>query len=334
MDKKSFSDYKAEDFITDESFINYHLDDNSADGLMWKEWILHHPEKADVIAEAEKLLSILLPSLSKEEIQNEYLKLLNAIEKKSSLTKRPEVKRFPVAGGRRQRIIRYVSVIVLFVFAAAFWLVYSSTHKNGQVITVNTSDSPESLMLSDSTIVTLQPQAELKYDKVFKSQERNVYLRGNANFKVKKDAAHPFKVHSENMVATVLGTVFDIKKSGDSALVVELLTGKLHVQFFNANMEPEQSMILTPNERAVYVRSDKHLYKNLIIPMNFRQSNFDEIASQMKDAFGIVLINESPKTNWSFTGEFTNSSAMDIIENICLVKNLTYSQRGDTVLIK
>jgi hypothetical protein len=99
-------------------------------------------------------------------------------------------------------------------------------------------------------------------------------------------------------------------------------------------MEPEQSMILTPNERAVYVRSDKHLYKNLIIPMNFRQSNFDEIASQMKDAFGIVLINESPKKNWSFTGEFTNSSAMDIIENICLVKNLTYSQRGDTVLIK
>ena len=334
MNKKLFSDYKAEDFVTDESFINYHLDNNSADGLQWKEWILNHPEKAEVIAQAEKLLSLLCTSLSKEEIQNEYLKLLNAIEKNSSLTEQPKVKSFPVKRSHRQRTIRYVRLIGLLVFAAAIWLVYSATHKNGQVTTVNTSDSPESLMLSDGTIVTLQPQAELKYDKIFHSAERNVYLRGNANFKVKKDAAHPFKVHSENMVATVLGTVFDIKKSGDSALVVELLTGKLHVQFFNANMEPEQSMILTPNERAVYVRSDKHLYKNLIIPMNFRQSNFDEIASQMKDVFGIVLINESPKKNWSFTGEFTNSSAMDIIENICLVKNLTYSQRGDTVLIK
>jgi|SwirhisoilCB2_FD_contig_81_2372542_length_2432_multi_4_in_0_out_0_1 ferric-dicitrate binding protein FerR (iron transport regulator) len=334
MNKKLFSDYKAEDFVTDESFINYHLDNNSADGLQWKEWILNHPEKAEVIAQAEKLLSLLCTSLSKEEIQNEYLKLLNAIEKNSSLTEQPKVKSFPVKRSHRQRTIRYVRLIGLLVFAAAIWLVYSATHKNGQVTTVNTSDSPESLMLSDGTIVTLQPQAELKYDKIFHSAERNVYLRGNANFKVKKDAAHPFKVHSENMVATVLGTVFDIKKSGDSALVIELLTGKLHVQFFNTNMEPEQSMILTPNERAVYVRSDKHLYKNLIIPMNFRQSNFDEIASQMKDAFDIVLINESPKKNWSFTGEFTNSSAMDIIENICLVKNLTYSQRGDTVLIK
>ena len=334
MNKKLFSDYKAEDFVTDESFINYHLDNNSADGLQWKEWILNHPEKAEVIAQAEKLLSLLCASLSKEEIQNEYLKLLNAIEKNSSLTEQPKVKSFPVKRSHRQRTIRYVRLIGLLVFAAAIWLVYSATHKNGQVTTVNTSDSPESLMLSDGTIVTLQPQAELKYDKIFHSAERNVYLRGNANFKVKKDAAHPFKVHSENMVATVLGTVFDIKKSGDSALVIELLTGKLHVQFFNTNMEPEQSMILTPNERAVYVRSDKHLYKNLIIPMNFRQSNFDEIASQMKDAFDIVLINESPKKNWSFTGEFTNSSAMDIIENICLVKNLTYSQRGDTVLIK
>jgi ferric-dicitrate binding protein FerR (iron transport regulator) len=334
MNKKLFSDYKAEDFVTDESFINYHLDNNSADGLQWKEWILNHPEKAEVIAQAEKLLSLLCTSLSKEEIQNEYLKLLNAIEKNSSLTEQPKVKSFPVKRSHRQSTIRYVRLIGLLVFAAAIWLVYSATHKNGQVTTVNTSDSPESLMLSDGTIVTLQPQAELKYDKIFHSAERNVYLRGNANFKVKKDAAHPFKVHSENMVATVLGTVFDIKKSGDSALVIELLTGKLHVQFFNTNMEPEQSMILTPNERAVYVRSDKHLYKNLIIPMNFRQSNFDEIASQMKDAFDIVLINESPKKNWSFTGEFTNSSAMDIIENICLVKNLTYSQRGDTVLIK
>lgn len=334
MNKKLFSDYKAEDFVTDASFINYYLDNNSADGLQWKEWILNHPEKAALIAEAEKLLSVLCVSLSKEEIQNEYVKLVTAIEKKSSLTEQPKVKSFPVKRSRRQKTTWYVSVIVLFVFAATTWLVYSSIHKNGQVVTVNTSTSPQSLMLSDSTVVTLQPQAELKYDKVFHDAERNVYLRGNANFKVKKDAAHPFKVHSENMVATVLGTVFDIKKSGDSALVVELLTGKLHVQFFNANMEPEQSMILTPNERAIYVRSDKHLYKNLIIPMNFRQSNFDEIASQMKDAFGIVLINESPKKNWSFTGEFTNSSAMDIIENICLVKNLTYSQRGDTVLIK
>jgi ferric-dicitrate binding protein FerR (iron transport regulator) len=334
MNKKLFSDYKAEDFVTDESFINYYLDNNSADGLRWKEWISNHPEKAEVIAQAGKLLSVLCVSLSKEEIQNEYLKLLNAIEKNSSLKEQPKVKSFPVKRSHRRRALRYVSVIVLFVFAATIWLVYSSTHKNGEVIIANTSDSPERLMLSDSSIVTLQPQAELKYNKVFRSAERNVYLRGNANFKVKKDAAHPFKVHSENMVATVLGTVFDIKKSGDSALVIELLTGKLHVQFFNANMEPEQSMILTPNERAVYVRSDKHLYKNLIIPMNFRQSNFDEIASQMKNAFGIVLINESPKKNWSFTGEFTSSSAMDIIENICLVKNLTYSQRGDTVLVK
>ena len=79
-----------------------------------------------------------------------------------------------------------------------------------------------------------------------------------------------------------------MKSSGDSAIEVELLKGKLNVEIMNAKMEPEQSVLLDPNERAVYVRNDKHLYKNLVIPGNhlyFRQNNFEEIASQHKKRF-------------------------------------------------
>jgi hypothetical protein len=102
-------------------------------------------------------------------------------------------------------------------------------------------------------------------------------------------------------------------------------------------MESQQSVLLSPNERAVYVRNDKHLYKNLIVPdhyLNFKQNNFDEIAAKIKSVYGITLINKSSKTDWSFTGEFKNRDVKEIIENMCLVKNLSFSMQGDTILIK
>ena len=196
---------------------------------------------------------------------------------------------------------------------------------------------PLVLTLSDSTVVSLAPHSYLQYPLHFGNKQRDVYLHGNAQFSVKRNVQHPFKVHAENIVATVLGTIFNIKTSGDSAIEVELLKGKLNVEIMNAKMEPEQSVLLDPNERAVYVRNNKHLYKNQLIPENhvyFRQNNFDEIASEIKNVFGITVINESNNKAWRFTGAFKNSTAKDIIENICLVKKLSFVAKGDTIFIK
>jgi transmembrane sensor len=54
----------------------------------------------------------------------------------------------------------------------------------------------------------------------------------------------------------------------------------------------------------------------------------------MKNAFGVTLINQSPKKDWRFTGEFKNSTAKNMVENICLVENLSFVIKGDTILIK
>jgi len=337
MDKKLLENYEVEDFIVDESFINYHFNSNSNDCEFWKEWLLKNPGKSSLVNEANDLISLLSISLSEEEYKCEFLKIKSAVEQ-SGESDLSGLKKFPVVKSRRRRAVRYALVISLIIFSGMFWFFRHSENETEILRTVvNNTNMPQELVLNDSTIVTLEPKAKIEYPEVFKSKLRNVYLQGNANFKVKRDVEHPFKVHSENMVATVLGTVFNIKKSGDSALVVELLKGKLNVEILNSKMETEQSVILTPNERAVYVRNDKHLYKNLIVTqhsLNFKQSGFDDVAAQIKLVFGITLVNESPKKQWSFTGTFKNSTAKDIIENICLVKNLTYSEHGDSILIK
>ena len=91
------------------------------------------------------------------------------------------------------------------------------------------------------------------------------------------------------------------------------------------------------SETAVYVRNEKHLYKDFIVArheLTFHQSDFADIASQLKNVFGVTLINESQNKAWRFNGSFKNATAKEIIENICLIKNLSPVEKGDTIFIK
>ena len=47
-----------------------------------------------------------------------------------------------------------------------------------------------------------------------------------------------------------------------------------------------------------------------------------------------MVINLSEKKAWSFTGSFRNNTAMEIVENICIVKQLACEIKADTIFIK
>ena len=341
MDEMNRQNYELEDFVSDESFINYHFKSDIVDQLSWEEWLLNNPGKQPLAEEAKEIINELSLTISEKEYKQELKKLTSAIDtgkSQPSIAQLSGGNKFLQLYKRRKRTIQFLAPLFLIIIAGGYWLLPRTQSDTGKLTeTVNNSTEPLILTLSDSTVVALAPHSYLQYPLYFKDKERNVYLHGNAQFSVKRNIEHPFKVHAENIVATVLGTIFNIKSSGDSAIVVELLKGKLNVEIMNSKMEPEQSVLLEPNERAVYVRNDKHLYKNLIETehhLSFSKNNFDEIAAQVKNAYGITLINESSKKDWRFTGDFKNSTAKDIVENICLVKKLSFVIKGDTIVIK
>ena len=341
MDRMSRENYHVEDFISDESFINYHFKSNKDDRLFWEEWLVNHPGKMALVKEAKEIIETLSFTISEKEYREELKKITAAINRKNKQHRVSQLfgwNKLVQLYKRKKRTMKYLLPFLLILVAGGYWLLPFSQNRSTKLTkAVNNDSLPLVLTLSDSSVVSLAPHSSLQYPLHFENKERNVYLHGDAQFNVKRNEQHPFKVYAENIITTVLGTVFEVKNSGDSAIVVELLKGKLNVEIMNSKMEREQSLLLDPNERAVYVRNDKHLYKNLIIPGNhlyFRQNNFEEIASQIKNAFGITVINESNNKAWSFTGEFKNSTAKDIIENICVVKKLSFVAKGDTIFIK
>ena len=142
-----------------------------------------------------------------------------------------------------------------------------------------------------------------------------------------------------------MGTIFNVKEQpGDTAVIVELLKGKLRVETIEGTGILPQSIILNPDERVIYKGHGRKMYKEEWQPRHdaqlqvkhlvFLQNNFEAIANSFRSVFGLILVNQSGKKTLRFTGEFNNASAKDILESICIVEKLTYEIQGDTVYIK
>ncbi len=339
MDTKNCMNYTVEDFIADESFVNYHLHLNIRDEIFWKRWIAMHPEKTAVVKKAQDTIQALSITISESEYREELEKItnsINAAEARDGISLL-HINRKRRSGVNKRRSIIFLLPVLLLIITSTIFLLRYFKNTGGSLTEINNSGNDALVVtLSDSTVVTLSPHSILKYPKQFSAFERNVYLQGDAGFTVKRNETAPFKVFAENIVATVLGTIFNIKRSGDTALVVDLLKGKLTVEI-NTGTAASQSILLSPTESAVYVRSDKHFYKRLYAPENklsFHKNDFEEIARQIKQVYGITLINYSKKSNWRFTGEFKNISAIEIIKYITHIEKLSYEVTGDTILIK
>lgn len=117
------------------------------------------------------------------------------------------------------------------------------------------------VVLPDGTEVMLNAGSKLTYPARFDKGRRVVSLYGEAFFKVKKDARHPFVVKSGNVNTTVLGTQFDVKNYVVGAPTVILVEGKVMLTDSlgqkNVTMKPGQSATLDQHgDFALYENTD------------------------------------------------------------------------------
>jgi transmembrane sensor len=133
------------------------------------------------------------------------------------------------------------------------------------------------LSLPDGTGVWLNAQTRIHFPSSFQGARREVYVQGEAFFKVSKDRQHPFIVHAGQTEVQVLGTSFNINTYATDCSVTSLVEGAV------INRDAHGSEIaLRPGTQAVY-SSDRH----------FSTRPFDEteVLSWMK---GIYYFHDTP----------------------------------------
>jgi transmembrane sensor len=346
-----YINFNIEDFLTDESFINYCFELNDTDKSHWENIILTQPLLKKKIADARELCLLLGIKVNKADKQEALAKL-----KASIAAEQLKTHILPVNNVRRLWLPRIAIAATLLVLVIAYGLyryntpvsaavLYSqATNANYHLVAQTNFSNRKSVVLPDGTTVILNGSSTLKVANDYNKNNRHVLLTGEAFFEVTKDKARPFVVLTAKTATTALGTSFKVSSYATSKTAsVMLATGKVRVESTQSG-RGITDQILTPGQQVVladgnnnFIRSDfnqAELQNWISSKLVFSNANFTEIATKITDTYGIQVVTDNKEVNKiRFTGQFNNKSLTDVLDAIGFVNNFTYKQKGDTIKI-
>ena len=116
--------------------------------------------------------------------------------------------------------------------------------------------------LPDHSVVWLNSGSTLRYPTVFKKDNRNVELKGEAYFEVEADRKRPFYVNTPaGLSVYVYGTKFNVNAyEDDNSIETVLEKGKVNV----ISPDGKTTVQLAPGERLLYNKVDQKLLKGKV----------------------------------------------------------------------
>lgn len=220
--------------------------------------------------------------------------------------------------------------------------------REGMISMLNTSDVARLVKLNDGTEVSLEPNSEIQYPESFGSI-REVYLKGEAFFDVKRDTAHPFVVYSNEVVTRVLGTSFIVKAyEGSKDITVSVKTGRVSVSKNSIESAPDnkQEVILIPNQQAVYDRLKNEVVRQLVekpeivkhseeqMAMKYDGAEVVKIFDALEEMYGIeISFDKELLKNCVLTTTMKEEGLFERIKVICEAIGARYDVQETKIFI-
>ncbi|MBC9933330.1 FecR family protein [Chitinophaga qingshengii] len=325
--------YSVTTLVADPSFVSWVLQGNPVAAARWTKWIAASPENA---ATANIARQLLLRIGFKEHVPTEdaitasYDRFTNTI---AGLQQAPVQRRrlYAVLNWRRAAIWTGLLICV----GAATW--YTWQQQNTWQATTGFGETKQ-LQLPDSSSVTLRANSSLHYRRSWNGQLREVWLLGEAFFRVNPDKkAAAFVVHAADADVTVLGTAFDLKQRNHHTAVF-LLSGKVRVDFHDKKMG---SKVLSPGDLLEYdqqqqkvsaSRKDSSYSSWVHGKLTLVDAPLSDIIDILEHNYGekIVVDDEKIKER-KIEGTIYLENKEDILFIISNVLDIQISRRNDTM---
>lgn len=213
----------------------------------------------------------------------------------------------------------------LLVLIVGYWI-YTENNEPNYLIKTTSNNQIDSVKLADGSVIILAENSELKYPDKFKSPIREIFLsKGQAFFKVAKDAAHPFKVVMNESDVTVLGTSFNIKLT-NSNIALGVKTGRVLFSPYkdgaSSILTAGQGLAYDIQKREFLTQSSENQDAWLTKELVFVDTPLEEVCKQLTNYYGVVIkLQGDMRTAKKLNAKFKDQSLNDVL----IILNETYN---------
>lgn len=220
-----------------------------------------------------------------------------------------------------QSLLKYAAVLVVaFGLGLYFHSLMTKTSEEIQYAEVEVLYGQTShLFLFDGTEVWLNSGTRLRYPNRFNQDERNVFIEGEAYFKVTPNKNLPFKVKAGDLEVEVLGTSFNVSAYKDETFEsVVLVEGKVQINDAEGkkigDMVPGQVAVKTEGVPGVkLIVDDPYSYTSWKDgKVTFSGEKLSDIARKIERWYNVEISfeNENLK-DFKFTGTILRNKPID-----------------------
>ncbi len=328
----NYQNYNIEDFIRDESFVRWVLNEDFDTSEQWNEFLDRFPEKREDVQLAIDLVLKIRPGVSESEMEKDTLQIWDSLNHK--LTHKSFQKHKPKSGNEIFNS-KWLQVAAIFVLVSGLSTViylsnnvyqepFASADEVSKVVKFNPKGRKSSIMLSDRTRVELNAQSRIEYQDQFSPDIREVTLTGEAFFDVQRDESRPFVINVNGITVKVLGTSFNIKGyPGDDRIQVAVASGQVEV----FDITSKNSVNLVKNELADYSYTSGNFSKNEISDSElvfgwkdqklvFRDQDLKSITEELSRWYGVEVRMEVMEPSKRITGVYQNASLWEVMEGL------------------
>lgn len=360
----AYLQYTPEDFIQDDLFRRWVLAPDEDTGQFWHNFLTIYPDKKPDVTRARALL-LAMHSLSNdpslEQGQRMKTNIFEHIEQNEPIT-------HSVFTAVYTNVSRYWMAIAATVALVSMVWWYTSTRESKllpptyekQVAQAgkpliekfNQTRNTQRIQLPDGSVVMLNPNAKLSYEKDFTGRQRKVYLSGQGYFEVVKDDTKPFLVFANKVVTQVVGTRFTVN-SAQSTLGISVIvkSGKVKVFTLEQYQKPEtqkaeQTIVLTANQQATYDPAQELLTKSIIARpeilrqpqkfpgFNFNRASINDVFSTLEQSYGVTIVyDQQTVEKCNLTAQLGDEPLFKKLDIICRTIDATYEVWGTKIVV-
>jgi len=335
--------YLIEDFIVDDFFIRWVLNNSEEDNEIWTQWLQNNPEQAYKVEHARNIVTSIrfnkVEGISQAQVDVFIKRLKTEHLSQQNFTRQPVVK-------ARVVNMRWLSVAALLIMTISFDVFFAINQYRSTANTttytpgiyqkiVNRGTSAMLIHLADGTSVILKPKSTFEYPQTFLRKNREVYLSGEAFFEVHKNPKQPFLVHSGKMIVRVVGTSFTVRAFNEARdFKVTVNTGKVYVYappaYGTKTHKIAEPVVLVHDQQVTYSNKDtqplkQDLPKPTLLSQQVVQKTFDfkgipvkEIINTLKQAYQVdINYNEKAFETCKLTAKLYDDSLYDKLTIIC-----------------